>query len=154
MDQPVAEQPRRKDLQDLSRLSRAPVLSYLQKQSARYPTLAEFSVKGLWGWISEYLANRIGPRHRFQDYTTSEADQKASFFCLENDHWRIIALDTGYNSIGLPLLEYVFKPDCALPPELMHWLSTVVQPRPDDPRGTVLLSHHQYYSQFDQWYPK
>ena len=28
--------------------------------------------------------------------------QKASFFCLENEFWRIIALDTGYNSIGLP----------------------------------------------------
>ena len=25
--------------------------------------------------------------------------QKASFFCLENEHWRIIGLDTGYNSV-------------------------------------------------------
>jgi len=25
--------------------------------------------------------------------------QQASFFCLENDHWRFIALDTGYNSV-------------------------------------------------------
>jgi hypothetical protein len=34
--------------------------------------------------------------------------QKASFFCLENEFWRVIALDTGYNSVGLPLLEYIF----------------------------------------------
>ena len=286
MNAPLEESLPRKDLQDLRNLSRAPVLSYLQKQAqplaprdkieklapARYPTLAAFSPAGLWKWISEYLSHRIGPRHRFQDYTTSGSDQgiyrmqgdaevirialagdwgtgtdeaarvaatikafkphyaihlgdvyyvgddaevdenflgkknplndyepcrwpdglqgsfalngnhemfargngyfermlpalgpiangaasgqKASFFCLENDFWRIIALDTGYNSIGLPLLEYIFQPDCALPPELMHWLETVVQPQPDDPRGIVLLSHHQYYSQSDQWYPK
>src|SRR5262249_14571376 len=37
------------------------------------------------------------------------AGQKASFFCLENDHWRIVAVDTGYNSIGWPVLEYIFQ---------------------------------------------
>jgi len=32
--------------------------------------------------------------------------QKASFFCLENDYWRVIGLDTGYNSIGaVPIIE-------------------------------------------------
>ncbi len=30
--------------------------------------------------------------------------QRASFFCLESDHWRIIGLDTGYNSAGVPIL--------------------------------------------------
>jgi hypothetical protein len=75
--------------------------------------------------------------------------QRASYFCLENDHWRIVALDTGYHSIGLPILEYVCQPDCRLPEELVDWLRTVVQPRPDDPRGIVILSHHQYYSRFD-----
>jgi len=34
--------------------------------------------------------------------------QKASYFCLENDHWRIIALDTGYDSIGWPFIENMF----------------------------------------------
>src|SRR5882672_2903037 len=33
--------------------------------------------------------------------------QHASFFCLENDYWRVIALDTGYNSLGVPLLENI-----------------------------------------------
>ena len=286
MNPPLAKPARRKDLQDLSHLSRAPILSYLQKQvqppaprikvqglaPARYPALAAFSPTHLWKWISEYLVHRIGPRHRFQDYAPSDPDQgiyqmqgdadgiksllpaigervptrprlsprgsqpsrphysihlgdvyyvgdetevdenflgissplnqydpclwpngsqgsfalngnhemyalgyayfdrmlprlgpiasgaargqKASFFCLENDCWRIIALDTGYNSIGLPLLEYIVQPDCALRPELLDWLRTVVQPRPDDRRGIVLLSHHQYYSRYDQWYPK
>jgi hypothetical protein len=35
--------------------------------------------------------------------------QKASYFCLENQHWRIIALDTGYDSIGWPLLNMCFN---------------------------------------------
>lgn len=80
--------------------------------------------------------------------------QRASFFCLENDYWRIIALDTGYNSIGLPVLENIpfFRPDCALRPELLAWIREAVRPR-DDGRGIVLLSHHQYFSRFDDWYP-
>jgi len=80
--------------------------------------------------------------------------QRASYFCLENDHWRIIALDTGYHSIGLPILEYLFQPDCRLPEELVAWLRNVVRPRLDDPRGIVILSHHQYYSRFDGCVPK
>jgi hypothetical protein len=75
--------------------------------------------------------------------------QHASFFCLENDHWRIIALDTAYNSIGWPILEYLSEPDCALPPALVAWLRDVVRPRDDDPRGIILLSHHQYVSRFE-----
>ena len=80
--------------------------------------------------------------------------QKASFFCLENKYWRFIALDTGYNSIGWPLLEYIIQPDCALRPEELDWLRNVVRPREDDPRGIVLLIHHQYFSRYDEWYTK
>jgi hypothetical protein len=80
--------------------------------------------------------------------------QKASFFCLENEFWRIIALDTGYNSIGLPILEYIFQPSCALRREQLDWLRTVVWRRKEDARGIVILGHHQYYSRYDYWYPK
>lgn len=80
--------------------------------------------------------------------------QRASFFCLENEHWRFIAVDTGYNSVGLPLLEEIFSSDCALPPALIDWLRSVVRPTAQDPRGIVILSHHQYFSAFDEWYPK
>jgi hypothetical protein len=78
--------------------------------------------------------------------------QKASFFCLENDHWRFIALDTGYTSIGWPLIEYLVPPNCALRAEQIDWIRDVVQPRDDDPRGIILLTHHQYYSRYDDWY--
>jgi hypothetical protein len=79
--------------------------------------------------------------------------QRASFFCIENDHWRIIALDTAYNSIGWPIVEYFVSPDCALPPALVDWLRDAVRPSDDDPRGIILLSHHQYVSRFDHCFP-
>ena len=79
--------------------------------------------------------------------------QKASFFGLENEHWRIIALDTGYNSVGWPLIEYILQPRCALRPKQLEWLRRVA-PRKDDPRGTIVLSHHQCFSRYDYWYPK
>jgi hypothetical protein len=80
--------------------------------------------------------------------------QKASFFCLENEDWRVIGIDTGYNSVGLPFVEYLVQPDCALPPLLMDWLANTVKPAEDDPRGIILISHHQYFSAFDDAYPK
>jgi hypothetical protein len=85
--------------------------------------------------------------------------QKASFFCLENKYWRVIGLDTGYNSIGIPVIENIsfienfWRPDCALPDKLIAWLGDVLK-QGDDARGIVLLSHHQYYSAFDLWYVK
>ncbi len=78
--------------------------------------------------------------------------QKASYFCLENKYWRIIALDTGYNSIGWPIIEDIIEPSCALGPEQIDWLRRVVQPG-DDRRGIIILTHHQYYSRYDVCYP-
>jgi len=82
------------------------------------------------------------------------AGQGASFFCLENEFWRIVAVDTAYNSVGKPLLEYIVKPDCALPEPIITWLRDVVKLSPSDKRGLIILSHHQYYSAFDTWYTK
>ena len=81
--------------------------------------------------------------------------QQASFFCLENDDWRVIALDTGYNSIGRPIIENILRPTGRLEDALIEWLRDDVKPGArGDHRGIVLLSHHQYYSAFDDWYLK
>ena len=75
--------------------------------------------------------------------------QEAPFFCLENDHWRIIALDTGYDSLkGLLGL----KPNTGLkiPHKEMEWLTHIVQPAKDK-RGIILLSHHQCFSAFERY---
>jgi len=80
--------------------------------------------------------------------------QKASYFCLQNKFWRIIGLDTGYNSVGWPMLEILFPADCALPAKVIDWLKDEVRLNQADERGIILLSHHQYYSKYDCCYRK
>lgn len=77
--------------------------------------------------------------------------QQASFFCLQNEYWRIIGLDTGYYSLkgwlGL-------KPNLNL--ELhdyqKEWLQNIVKLN-DDNRGLIFLSHHQAFSAFEDEFP-
>lgn len=75
--------------------------------------------------------------------------QRASFFCLENAHWRVIALDTAYNSVGWPLLEelpfWPFAPANDLTAAQLRWLDAVVRPGADR-RGLVILTHHPPYA--------
>jgi hypothetical protein len=83
--------------------------------------------------------------------------QGPSFFCLENSNWRILGLDTGYNSVGWPVIERIpwFAPKCALRDELIAWLRNIVRPK-SEPKANILLSHHQYFSAFpdETNYPK
>jgi hypothetical protein len=80
--------------------------------------------------------------------------QRASFFCLRNEHWLVIGLDTGYYSVGAPVLEFIFKPDARLHDKLMEWLRQDVRLGDDRQRGVILLSHHQYYSQFESGFDR
>ena len=88
--------------------------------------------------------------------------QVASFFCLETDRWRIVAIDTGYNSVGIPILSMIpwineipfIGGDCHLQRELIEWLRDVVQLK-QNPKPLLLLSHHQFFSAFtERDYPK
>jgi hypothetical protein len=101
---------------------------------------------------------RMGLKERGSEWG---AGQWASFFCLENKHWRIIGLDTGYNSTGfewgkLPVLQRSkwlrkttsFKPACTIPELLLAWLKSSVNPD-GDKRGLILLSHHGPHSGFE-----
>ncbi|HEY4966630.1 MAG TPA: metallophosphoesterase [Puia sp.] len=76
--------------------------------------------------------------------------QKTGFFCLENDHWRILGLDTGYHSIGkIPVVELIFPPDCHFDPILMQWLEDTVHLNdPADKKGILIITHHQYITAF------
>jgi len=80
--------------------------------------------------------------------------QKASFFCLRNDHWLIIGLDTGYYSVGIPIIEKILKPSCRQHVKILEWLREDVRLHEDRQRGVILLSHHQYYSQFEKYYER
>lgn len=87
--------------------------------------------------------------------------QLTSYFCLENDHWRILGLDTGYNSAGLPILGAIpginkipfVGADCKLEDGLLEWLRTKVQPT-RKPLRTIVLTHHQSLSAFEGKYSR
>lgn len=85
------------------------------------------------------------------DMLLPKIGQAASFFCLQNDYWRIIGLDTGYNSTGMEI--WPFKPNCKLPEELVTWLASLDLKNKNDSRGIILLSHHQPFSAFEREYP-
>ena len=78
--------------------------------------------------------------------------QQASFFCLKNDHWCVLGLDTGYNSVGMPLLEYVWKPDAALPDEIVQWLQAIAPQI--QTQAVIILTHHQVLSVYDDCFTK
>jgi len=92
------------------------------------------------------------------------AGQWASFFCLENRFWRVIGIDTGYNSTQfdfgkMPVFKRSkwirkskhLKPDCRLPSPLIDWMKATVNADADN-RGLILLSHHGSHSAFSDWY--
>jgi hypothetical protein len=88
--------------------------------------------------------------------------QRAAFWCLESDDWRIVGLDTGYNSVGWPILGSIpkvdkiglFNGDCRMEDALMTWLRDTVQPQ-QKRKATLLLSHHQYFTAFkDEVFPR
>lgn len=92
------------------------------------------------------------PNMGLRNSTGKFEGQKAGYFCLENEHWRILGLDTGYHSVGkLPILEMIPKigPNCHFDQSLMDWLSkTVKLSDPADKRGIVILTHHQPITAF------
>jgi hypothetical protein len=105
---------------------------------------------------------RMGYRHGAAEWGDG---QWASFFCLENKHWRVIGIDTGYDStkfdLGkMPVFQRskmirksrLLKPRCCLPEPILAWLRDTIRPEAD-PRGLILLSHHGYHSAFSCWYP-
>jgi hypothetical protein len=89
------------------------------------------------------------------DVALPELDQEASYFCLENDYWRIIGLDTGYHSTrGISKL-IPCNDSTKLDSAELEWLEGVVCANSSDRRPIVLLTHHQWFSGFsDNDYPK
>jgi len=72
--------------------------------------------------------------------------QKASYMDLENQYWRVIGLDTGYNTYGVEME----NKNNTQPQQIIDWLvNTVKIGDPNDKRGIIFLSHHQYYSAFE-----
>ncbi|MGH9328568.1 MAG: metallophosphoesterase family protein [Terriglobia bacterium] len=92
----------------------------------------------------------------------SQRGQLTSYFSLETDSWRILGIDTGYNSVGLPILSQIpgineipgVGGNCRLEDATIQWLREVVKPK-ENIKATLLLSHHEYFSSFgEQAYTK
>jgi hypothetical protein len=79
-------------------------------------------------------------------------DQQASFFALENEHWRVLGLDSGYHSVTFPFWELLFKPDCHLPDAVIAWLKPLLAG--GGQKGTVILTHHQPFSYYEPGFPR
>lgn len=80
--------------------------------------------------------------------------QPTSFFALQNAHWRIVGVDTGYYAGIFPLLEKLLRGRIRLPDENVRWLRQVVFADPADRRPVILLSHHQLFSAFEDGYQR
>lgn len=94
----------------------------------------------------DYLLPSIG----MNDATTGQPQgQQASYFMLENEYWRVIALDTGYHTYSILFDDR----NNTQPDPVIDWLiNTVKLNDPSDTRGIILLSHHEYRSAFDNPY--
>ena len=68
--------------------------------------------------------------------------QEASFFCLRNEHWQLLGLDTALND------KLGGKPT-ALDPTEAEWVIHKIQTA--GKRRTILLSHHQLFSTDEQF---
>jgi hypothetical protein len=91
-------------------------------------------------WLIDELNKKSGPI------------QEASYFCLRNDDWQLLAMDTGYHD-AVPILPTVARKMGAfwatsLRPDEIHWhLDKLLNA---GNRKTILLSHHQLYSAYDK----
>ena len=70
-------------------------------------------------------------------------NQPQSFFCLQNDHWRVIGLDTAYAGGSL-------RPSSSTDPIAVQWNWLLGQLRDGSGRANILLTHHQPVSAHSQ----
>jgi len=68
--------------------------------------------------------------------------QPASYFCLRNDSWQFLAVDTGFNDSKPGGADPTFLHDAEV-----QWLADKIQNRGN--RRTILLSHHQLFAAFE-----
>jgi len=91
--------------------------------------------------------------------------QSTTYGAWQSDHWRVIALDSGYESyetdenghrkIGISIKDTTLlaETDAPQPEAVIEWLkNTVKLGDSTDRRGIVLLSHHQPVSDWEKAY--
>lgn len=90
----------------------------------------------------------------------TELAQPATYFSIENEHWRVIGLDTGFHSVKKIFWElfvrllnvfrrkhpWAQKLKTKLPDHLVTWLKPLV----NGDKSLIFLSHHQYLTTLDK----
>jgi hypothetical protein len=71
--------------------------------------------------------------YAYFDVTLPRLGQQASYFCLENDNWRLIGLDSAY-------VDHDFNV------EQIQWLTAVLN---SSEKKNILFSHHQPFSAYE-----
>jgi hypothetical protein len=77
--------------------------------------------------------------HGYFNFTLSKFEQSASYFALNNDHWILAGLDTGYE-------------EGSLMGQQVEWLTRLISEA--DGRKVIIFSHHQPFSWFEKGYRK
>lgn len=91
--------------------------------------------------------------------------QRASYFCLETDHWVILGLDTGYHSGGFPFFAGIpginriprLNVDARFDEQMLAWLKQTIemlQKKGSGEKSILLLTHHQPFSAFEPPFTK
>jgi hypothetical protein len=119
--------------------------------------------KGSLGSFAMYGNHEAHARNKdYYHWIQNDLHQPSTCFCLYNDSWCILGLDTGYNSEGIPFLGWLAehygwrwpRPACDLPDAVLDWLEKTVAPILTSGHAIILLTHHQYISSFDLEYDK
>ena len=116
-----------------------------------YGTKGSFAMMGNHEMYSsgEAFFKKLLPR--MGSYGDQPQVQQGAFFCLENDFWRIVGLDTGYQSLR-GFLGLTPNENLDLTDEQKAWLTDIVKLNADN-RGIIILSHHQCFSAFEKEFP-
>jgi len=89
----------------------------------------------------------ILPKMGFKDVNGKAKGQKTSYQLMENEHWRIIFLDTGYTTYST----LIHNDDNSFLEPVVDWLKNVVKlGNTADKRGVVILTHHNFMSAFSK----
>eukprot|EP00658_Telonema_sp_P-2_P012962 TRINITY_DN1492_c0_g1_i9.p1 TRINITY_DN1492_c0_g1~~TRINITY_DN1492_c0_g1_i9.p1 ORF type:complete len:311 (-),score=50.06 TRINITY_DN1492_c0_g1_i9:119-1051(-) len=75
-------------------------------------------------------------------------NQTASYFCLRNEHWQILALDTGVLD-SFNLVSGAAHPMPFLPDDQLAWALHQIQVGQEQGLKTIVMSHHQFFSRRD-----
>jgi predicted phosphohydrolase len=113
--------------------------------------LGAFAISG----NHEAYSNCIGFRKVIMPFcgSTNGGTQRTPFWSLESNHWIMLGLDTGYNSVDFNLWNPINNTEGAnsemkLPEQIMSWLKANFA-NPDDKRGIIIMTHHMPISPHD-----